>query len=1049
MTDLPLISTRYELIDRIGSGGMGVVYSAYDRLLRQRIALKRVNHPQRGGMQQMRQFRLQLSQEFKVLSALRHPHIVQVLDYGFDADGQPYFTMELLSEAVTVLEASAGQPFEFKLRLAWQGLLALEYLHRHHILHRDLKPHNILVTNGHLKLLDFGLAVNSGVYAQTAGTLAYMAPEMLQSQPLTERSDLYSFAVIIYEMLAEHTLYHGLTMPQIMTRVLSVMPDLTALDIPEGLREALTTALQKDPHKRFASAGDFLNAINASLPEPFPIETPEQRESYFRSSRFVGRTEELRLLLDALAAARTSQGSAWMIAGESGVGKSRLVAEVRTRALIDGCIVLQGQAVRERSRPFQMWEDPLRWLCFLINISDEEASLLSLLIPDLEDIISRPIQPYTATNMRSTQERLFHVIVDLFTRVKAPVLLILEDIQWASAESQQILGRLSAALGNTRLLLLTTFRDEQSLFPSQSLRSLRLIRLQRFNQEEVAQLTQSMLGTAEPRLVRYLQQHTEGNIFFLQEVLNALVEQVGDTRHITPETLPTTILTRGIDQAARYRISLLPPENLPALEAAAVIGREINLDVLKRLFPEQDFDLWLSDCAFTVLDHHEGTWRFAHDKIRESLLTHLDPERKHALHHQAAEAIVALYGERESVLPQLVYHWHESGQHEREAAAAVRAAAAAERALAFEDALSYQEQALAALERLPDDVRPMSLYLKAALEMARLTITIGLPHGRLDRIEAACTLAQEQHDRLSASDGALLLAVYSSLTRIAYQSGQYLRALAHARTMEALALRQGRTQDAQRAAGLRGRVYALQGRFREAFEALNSALAAAASQRERLLTQTYLALVVGMLGKEDEAFARLNQVIINASSHGVPLTELVARLLRAWLYAYTGQLQIALIEASIIAEGVDNLNDVLLRELYHLIHGCLLLRANQTSAARSHEAALQEELARRGSGMIFYDWFAELPAVLSLRSADVDSAEVHARRVLQDAEANDSLYGQAVAQRLLAEVLHARGQPEASAAALEASTALFTTCQTPRDVVYNERLKLLWQRARR
>lgn len=1046
MADLPLISTRYEIIDRIGSGGMGVVYSAYDRLLRRRVALKKVNQTRQGTMQQMRQYRLHLSQEFKVLASLRHPHIVQVLDYGFDVDGLPYFTMELLTEAVTVFEAALGQPLHDKLNLIWQGLLALEYLHRHKILHRDLKPHNILVAHGQLKVLDFGLAVDRGARVETAGTLAYMAPETLQNHPLTERSDLYSFAVIAYEILAERPLYSGLSMAQMMAHVLGVMPNVDALNAPEPVRRALARALQKDPPQRFATANDFLVALNNGLPVPLPLETPEQRESYFRSSRFVGRTQELRLLLEALNAARAGSGSAWLIAGESGVGKSRLSAEVRTRALVEGCIVLQGQAVRERSRPFQMWEDPLRWLCFLMNISDDEAALLNLLIPDLEDIIGRPILPQVSDSSRSTQDRLFSVIVGLFTRIQVPMLLILEDIQWAGKESQQLLSRLSSALSRTPLLLLTTYRDEQALFPSQSLRSLRLIRLQRFRRDEIADLAQSMLGNADPRLVDYLEQHTEGNIFFLQEILTALVEQLGDTQHITPEALPPTILTRGIENAARYRLSLLPSENLPALEMAAVIGREVDLKLLKHLYPDQDIDLWLSDCAFTVLDHEDGKWRFVHDKIREALLASLAPDHKRYLHAQAAEAILAQYGDHEAMLPVLVHHWHESGQHEREAAAAMRAAAAAERAFAFEDALAYQAQAIAALERIPDDQRPVGRYLEAMVEVARLTILVGLPRDALQRVETAYAFFQRHLTELTAADHGRLLAFYESMVRIAYQCGHYARARALADEMRARALAYGRAQDAQRAEALHGRVCAMQGYFREALERLNSTLEAAISQRERLHSLCYLALVEGAMGREDEAFHRFQQIITAANQQGASVAASVARLLRVWLYAQTGQLPIALVEMSIIAEHLPDLNDVLLGELYHLLHGFLLLRAGQLDEAQAHHQAYVEALQHKGSSVIFSDWLAELEIGLLLRAGNIDEALQRAQVALQRAQANDAPYGQAVAYRLLAEVYHVRRQLSTASNALAASTHLFAACHASRDVVYNERLKLLWQR---
>ncbi|MFN8487371.1 MAG: serine/threonine-protein kinase [Caldilineaceae bacterium] len=185
---MPQISQRYRLLNLLGSGGMGVVYRAYDRLTGQTVALKQVQvAPQalafasRPVTSDTTSLLLALAQEFKLLASLRHPHIISVLDYGFAADRQPYFTMELLEQPQTLLTAASGQPLSVQVELLIQSLQALAYLHRRGILHRDLKPENVLVSQGRVRVLDFGLSMvrEQGGSGDISGSLLYMAPEVL------------------------------------------------------------------------------------------------------------------------------------------------------------------------------------------------------------------------------------------------------------------------------------------------------------------------------------------------------------------------------------------------------------------------------------------------------------------------------------------------------------------------------------------------------------------------------------------------------------------------------------------------------------------------------------------------------------------------------------------------------------------------------------------------------------------------------------------------------------------------------------------------------
>ncbi|MBC8170318.1 MAG: serine/threonine-protein kinase PknK, partial [Anaerolineae bacterium] len=500
---MELIDHRYELQSPLGEGGMGVVYRAFDRLTGQTIALKRVMVPDeqldfatRHAFSDTIDVKVSLAQEFKTLASLRHPHIISVLDYGFDTQGQPYFTMDLLEDAATILSAGKGQSIEYLVKLLTQTLQALAYLHRRGILHRDLKPDNVLVVGDEVKVLDFGLATAydqmSHTTGEVAGTLAYLPPEVLQGQSPTQAADLYAVGVIAYELLTGSYPFSFTDMTDLLMKIVNGSPELTRLGDNIAVQQVIGRLLARQSLERYSGeAIQVITALNDAFDLPAPPESRAVRDSFLQAARFVGRDQELQQLETALDAAMHGQGSGWLVGGESGVGKSRLLDELRIRALVRGVLVLRGQAVSDGGGlSYQLWREPLQRLVLSTELSDLEAGVLQALAPDIATLLQRTIPDAPELDGEAGQQRLLLTIASLFRRQSRPVLLVLEDLQW-SIESLEVLNQhLTRQLPELPLLVVGSCRDDERPDLPEKLPGLQLIKLQRFDNSMVAALSE-------------------------------------------------------------------------------------------------------------------------------------------------------------------------------------------------------------------------------------------------------------------------------------------------------------------------------------------------------------------------------------------------------------------------------------------------------------------------------------------------------------------------------------------------------------------------------
>ncbi|MFN8494491.1 MAG: tetratricopeptide repeat protein [Caldilineaceae bacterium] len=672
---IQLISQRYRLLAALGHGGMGAVYRAHDRLTGQTVALKQVKvAPQaltfasRPAANDTNGLLLALAQEFKLLASLRHPNIISVLDYGFDANRQPYFTMELLDQPQTLLDTARSQPLPNQVDLLIQTLQALAYLHRRGIFHRDLKPENVLVSQGRVRVLDFGLSVvrEQGSTADISGSLLYMAPEVFEGVGYSEQSDLYAVGLLAYEMFVGRHPFYSDNFSLFLDNVLDSDPDLTPFtEQPTLLPFApiMQRLLAKQPEARYPSAEAVIVALCVALRQPPPPESSAIRESFLQAATFVGREQEMVQLTDALSQALQGQGSAWLIGGESGVGKSRLLDELRTQALVSGAWVVRGQAVEGGGLPYQLWRGVLPHLVLSRELDDLEAGILKEAVPAIGHLLERDVPAAPTLLGEAGQQRLALTIAELFQHQTQPVVLLLEDLQWSSEGllPLQQLNRLAATLP---LLIVANYRDDERPQLPAELPGMTLLPLKRLNEGEIAALSQSMLGErgGDSHILTLLQRETEGNVFFLVEVVRALAEESGGLAQIGETALPTQVFAGGVQRIIQRRLNQAPPWAQPLLRLAAVLGRQLDLPIMTQLsrqgqsrLGEQTLERWLAVCAdAAVLTIAGEQWLFAHDKLRESLLhdfAHPD------LHRQAAQAMEAVYAGDERYAEPLATHW--------------------------------------------------------------------------------------------------------------------------------------------------------------------------------------------------------------------------------------------------------------------------------------------------------------------------------------------------------------------------------------------------------
>ncbi|MGK3993306.1 serine/threonine-protein kinase [Sorangium sp. So ce1024] len=493
---------EYTIDEPLGEGGFGTVFRGHDEAGND-AAIKIFKDVSAQNVGQL----FAQQNEIEALLRLRHPSLVKLCSYGVLDGVGLYLAMELVrGETLDRYIARMGSLDTIEaLRIARRVAEALAHCHALNVLHLDLKPSNIVLTDPYeprLKILDFGLATLTVSFQPeharvNAGTIAYLAPECLKRGALARpspRMDLYAVGVVLYELLAGRLPFSGGTVNAIINQKLygTLMPlSQVAPETPAPVVALVEELMDRDPARRFSSAARlcarlkelYYVTLHGASPAP-PAEPPDEPRHEREPSSpealddvpFIGRDQELDRLVELLQCAVRGEARPAVVVGDAGVGKSRLVAELlRSAEQAGAAIVAYGRcrelsglvpysALREALTQIALWLERhsdnraarIRRLASLVVADD--AALLQGLVPELIRAVGLAdeggaIGPGGPRWIADLILRLLGAISE-----EIPVVLAIEDVHWADEATQEVLVRLSDQLGEMPVLLLGTAR---------------------------------------------------------------------------------------------------------------------------------------------------------------------------------------------------------------------------------------------------------------------------------------------------------------------------------------------------------------------------------------------------------------------------------------------------------------------------------------------------------------------------------------------------------------------------------------------------------------
>jgi eukaryotic-like serine/threonine-protein kinase len=727
-----LAAGRYRLERLLGRGGAKDVWLAHDTVLDRPVALSRL----RAGAAD-EGARARVAREARVTARLGESLRIVTVHDAIEDDGMLMIVTRYMaggSLAERLAEAPDRRlPAGEVLRVAEELAEALAHAHAHGVLHRDVKPANVwLAADGGAALGDFGIALAASEPADEpvgVGTPFYVAPETVRGEPSTPSSDLYGLGATLYELLAGRPPFIGDSVPIVLERHLNVAPQPLSAQVPEipaELDALVLRLLAKTPDERPGSAAAVRDAVVAARrASPWTSEGP--------GTALIGRGRELAAAERALDAARTGGLQVLALAGEPGIGKTRLATAVRTAARAQGALAAWGRGV-EDGGAYGTWIEPLRVLLpYAYGLRDE-------VLTDARRLAGELAGP--AGSGDEARERVFDAATAVIARAGAAsgLVLVLDDLHFADRSSLALLRHVvRRAPPDARVLLVLTYRDADlhadhplatALEELARHRSFTRLGLEGFALDEVRSFVPADVALRDT-VVRDLHARTGGNPFFVAELAHALADASGEVARAVPDSVREVVLRR---------LRPLGQDTRRTLDAAAVLDRPFTVPTVARIaaLPPGQARAALEPArvARLVTDVPEAPGRldFAHAIVRDAVRGALAPSSRGPLN--AAVAAVLRDGDaRAAEVARHALVAAREGEDPQEAYdASLEAGREAEALMAYAEAADHYGDALEALDELGanagSDARQSLLERLAAVTMDAGDVENGRRHYR-------------------------------------------------------------------------------------------------------------------------------------------------------------------------------------------------------------------------------------------------------------------------------------------------------------------------------
>jgi len=811
-----LIGTQvgpFRILAELGRGGMGTVYlgepaSAVEGIPEGKQVALKIFHPHLiGDAETERRF----LQEAQLGTRLESEHVVRTLAAGTaDVPGRGvtyWLAMEFVrGQTLRDLLREIGPfPEPLAVLLARQAARALASVHDSGIVHRDVKPENLLVTPDHrLKLMDLGVArlqeasLRLSHTGEFLGSLPYAAPEQFQgAAPVDGRADLYSLGVVLYEALTGRNPFAAADPFATMRRHMEVLPDKPGMVNPQIshlLEELVMTCLEKKREDRFADAWALLEALEQGANSRWwqarqtialkpGIARFVRRVRLPRETAVHGRDGEIDQLLEWFASAEKGRGQVALVVGEAGIGKTRVADELAAR-LEQGKSPFQflhGSSPPEGSlRPLQPFTEALVERYGEDRLDDAVGRLLKAtpaLVPAFTAFLRGSPAPAGAEPL--TRDSLLSAAAGAFRALSAevPTVLVVDDLHFADEETRRLFAYLARQATDLKMLLVGTARPERHvaeyLSGLEMIPATRRVHLGRLGAKESVALLREFLGspkTVEEVGLRILEK-ADGNPFFLFEIVRGLKERGA----LTPQADGTWAAKLGVTEVEvpstvrdllMLRLAELDEDDMDVLHAAAVQGFEFDpevvsdalavdrLPVLKRLGGLER--------RHRLVRHLGYRYRFDHHLVREMVYEDLAPGLREEYHRLVGEALRRRASPPETVAA----HFFRSSRPEEGLPDLLPGAA---RLLA-----AFQNEAGAALCRLGLDALPAdgdgereAVRFEVMLHLASFLDRLGRREAQEKVLGEARTLAE----RLGGAERAIRL--FDSLSSMFANTGRF------------------------------------------------------------------------------------------------------------------------------------------------------------------------------------------------------------------------------------------------------------------------------------